>query len=241
MEGTCSTCHNTAAWERVDPSNVEGRFSHQSTGFLLEGAHATAACESCHDPDANRPDELTLTYLAASSGRAFPAPIAAECMSCHRDPHGGVLADVPGGAACINCHGQERWLPASYGLARHNAEARFALEGAHLTVACESCHRTEEGQLVLQPAFDACTACHREDDPHQGQFADRGCESCHTDSSFDLPDFDHSVTAFRLEGGHEDVECASCHFTEETSSGATFVRYAPLGTACVDCHLEEPR
>lgn len=241
MEGSCSSCHGTAGWERVDPSDVEGRFAHESTGFTLEGAHGRATCASCHDPAASRSEELHLSYLASVSVQPFPSPVAEECVSCHVDAHGGMLADLPGGATCTNCHGQDQWLPASYGLARHNAETRFPLEGAHLTVPCEGCHRTEAGELELQPAFDACTACHREDDPHEGQFADRRCETCHTVASFEISDFDHSATKFPLEGGHEDVDCASCHRAEETPAGVAFVRYAPLGTACTDCHLEEPR
>jgi hypothetical protein len=221
MEGTCATCHSTSGWNRVDLSAVEGRFEHASTGFALQGAHDRAACASCHDPRATRSPTLDLEFLAASTRSAFPTPDAVECVSCHIDVHQGALADAPGGPACSSCHGQEQWLPAAYGLSRHNTESRFALEGAHLTVACESCHRAIDGGLVLQMAFESCTSCHQEDDPHGGQFAGLGCEGCHTVDSFLLSEFDHAEPL---------AACTSCHQDDDPHSG----QFA--GQGCEGCH-----
>jgi hypothetical protein len=240
MAGACTTCHSTEGWDRVDPGTVEGRFEHESTGFLLEGAHEAAQCGTCHDPEARRSPDLQLSYVAASLTRAFPIPVADDCLACHRDVHEGVFADAPGGPSCTSCHGQQEWLPASYGIARHNLESRFQLADAHLTVACETCHRPAGATLDLSPPFETCATCHQDDDPHANQFADRTCDSCHTAVSFAIPDFDHEATAFPLEGGHEGVECAACHRTEEDPSGS-FVRYLPVPAECSDCHMDEPR
>jgi hypothetical protein len=241
MTGTCATCHSTEGWSRVTPGAVEGRFQHGTTGFPLEGSHARADCASCHSPGVARPASLRLAFVPSTLGRAFPAPVAIECLSCHVDAHDGALADAPGGPGCTSCHGQEEWVPASYGIARHNLEARFPLEGAHLTVACESCHRADSGRLVLEPLFDSCTSCHAAEEPHGTQFAARTCDSCHDVSSFAVPSFDHSRTRFALDGGHEDVACAGCHATEEPPGGSPFVRYTPIETACVACHSEDVR
>jgi hypothetical protein len=221
MQGSCATCHSTSGWSRVDPNAVEGRFAHASTGFALEGAHDRASCTSCHDPQATRSPTLDLEFPTASIGRVFATPEAVECVSCHIDVHEGALADVPGGSTCLACHGQEQWLPALYGITRHNTDSRFALEGAHLTVACENCHRSAQGALVLEPAFEACVSCHQEDDPHAGQFAGQGCEACHTVDSFLISEFDHAEPL---------ATCASCHQEDDPHEG----QFAEQG--CEACH-----
>ncbi|HSR41921.1 MAG TPA: hypothetical protein VLL48_07110, partial [Longimicrobiales bacterium] len=195
-------------------------------------------CAACHDPGATPPPGVRLTFPETSRHGAFPAPVATACASCHVDVHEGALADAPDGGACAGCHGQDAWLPADYGIARHNREARFLLEGAHRAVACEACHRPGGEALVLEPPADGCVTCHAADDPHQGQFVDRRCEECHTVSSFRIEAFDHDGTRFPLDGAHADVSCAACHPTERSGGTDPFVRYLPLGTRCADCHGE---
>jgi hypothetical protein len=107
-------------------------------------------------------------------------------------------------------------------------------------MTCEACHTTADFEEVAytHPA-DAvggqCRSCHLADDPHAGQFDDRGCASCHSTSSFALTVFDHTDTAFPLEGAHAQATCAACHRTE-TGPVTSFIRFRPLGTACTDCH-----
>lgn len=233
MDGSCGGCHATSGWSGVARSGVEGHFDHASTGFLLEGRHASAACAACHDPArAVSIEGLRLSFGEDSRGRTFPRPRADGCGSCHEDAHDGAFQASRGGSACEGCHGVDGWFPADYGIARHNREADYPLQGAHLTVPCGSCHRSPEEQLVLRPASDRCAACHGGTNPHGGQFADRDCDACHVVASFAVEDFDHGATRFPLDGAHGDLACASCHTPER---GGT-VRYAPLGVACRDCH-----
>lgn len=233
MTGVCETCHGTDGWSRVSPAGVEGRFDHASTGFLLEGGHGTLACAACHDPSvaAGLPG-VQLSFPEGARGRAFPRPGAETCRSCHQDPHQGAFASSPGGPACEGCHEVAAWLPADYGIGRHNRDAAYLLEGAHLAVPCASCHRPAGEALVERPAADRCATCHASADPHGGQFGDRDCSSCHSVASFGAGGFDHGDTRFPLDGAHEGLPCASCH----EADGDGTVRYAPLGTSCRDCH-----
>ena len=64
----CSTCHATDAF------TTEG-FDHNVTQFVLDGAHATTPCASCHVPEAGT--ESVVRYK----------PIGTECTDCH----GGAL------------------------------------------------------------------------------------------------------------------------------------------------------
>ena len=239
MTGACATCHSTTGWHDVAGAGLDGRFDHTRTRYPLTGAHATAACATCHDPRAPRPAAIRITWAAGSERATFGRPTYGTCLACHVDRHRGVFATSPGGAGCDNCHGNERWVPATYDLARHNAAgARFALTGAHLTVPCAGCHTPADSASgpVFRVTHTACAACHARDDPHHGQFAGRACEGCHVTAAFAQVTFDHARTRYPLDGAHARVSCASCHRLETAADGSTFRRYTPLGTACRDCH-----
>lgn len=241
MAGACRDCHTTLGWARVDPAGVEGRFDHGSTGFRLEGRHGAIACGLCHDPGLEA-EGIRRSFPAGSGGAAFPPPEASSCRSCHLEAHEEVVAqDAEGGSTgeCSACHGQDAWLPADYDLARHEALADFPLTGAHMAVPCESCHRDPPeagGALSLRLGPTECVSCHEEADPHGDQFRGRSCDACHSVTSFRIPDFDHGVTGFPLEGEHRDAACRACHGLLVGADGVERVRYRPLDTACRSCH-----
>ena len=81
--------------------------------FVLDGQHATTACESCH---VNRVFQDT----------------PSECVACHLEPeiHAGYF-----GLVCDSCHSTSAWAPAK--LVSHI----FPLDhGEQGLVACEVCH-----------------------------------------------------------------------------------------------------
>jgi predicted CXXCH cytochrome family protein len=165
-----------------------------------------------------------------------------SCESCHTpdNPHGDQFADAQGTTACVDCHITEGWIR---GIDFDHDETAFPLKGLHMTVDCASCHTSQpdaDGRAVQQFRGLAtnCEGCHQEDTPHQGQFADQTCESCHTTDGFAqaAQTFDHSLTHFPLIGAHQNATCGQCHGTEAAPDGRTFFRYRPLGTACKDCH-----
>jgi len=241
MGGTCTECHSTAGWKRVDLSAMESDFDHATTGFRLEGRHARLSCASCHAPGAPPDTAIRMRWRPADRARPYPPPLSDRCSSCHVDYHRGAFEARGDSGDCEACHGQDAWSPSTFDLFRHDRETDYRLQGAHRAVPCAGCHRNPDlGQdsLTFHFASVTCRSCHdRTDDPHHGQFGDRGCESCHTDTSFRTADrFDHAKTDFPLTGAHRDVPCASCHRKERLPDGSTMIRYRPLGTECSDCH-----
>jgi hypothetical protein len=82
----CQSCHNARHWDLWT-------FDHaKRTRFVLDGAHATVACERCHTQPAPK------GKLAAA--------LATNCLSCHRrdDVHDGAF-----GNACDQCHTTDQW------------------------------------------------------------------------------------------------------------------------------------
>lgn len=241
LGANCSECHSTAGWHRVASSSVETRFDHEATEFPLFGKHRELECEACHGRRPAWTDELRMRYRRGTEGYAYPRPVAESCTSCHVDYHRGVFSNSVGGIACDNCHAEEAWIPGRYDIPRHNEEASYALEGAHLTVPCIDCHPTpnpglEEKQFRLASA--ACVDCHQADDPHGQQFGNRRCSECHDVRSFQVFDFDHSRSSYPLDGKHRRTLCASCHPLEAGPGGKPLRRYKPLGSECRDCHTE---
>jgi hypothetical protein len=131
-------------------------FDHGLARFPLLGAHAEATCNACHESQVFK-----------------DAPT--ECDSCHADDdvHKGHL-----GRACEGCHNPLAWNAWTFD---HNEDTDFALEGAHASVRCESCHDVplESYEIVDR----SCGACHHKDDVHRGEFGS-DCERCHTTESF---------------------------------------------------------
>ena len=131
-------------------------FVHDLTRFPLLGEHGNLECESCHE-----------TKVFAETG--------AECISCHLedDPHAGKFEN-----ACQSCHNPVAW---DLWLFDHNTQTSFTLDGAHLDVACDDCHRSSLSSMLR--AGDNCGDCHRTDDVHDGEFGP-DCGRCHSGQSF---------------------------------------------------------
>ena len=207
LGAACSACHTPDGWS---PST----FNHASASFQLTGAHASAACTSCHS---------NMLY------RNTPT----DCYSCHakNDAHAGQF-----GTGCGSCHSTAAWLPATF---NHN-NSGFPLTGAHASAACASCHVNN----VFKGTPTNCYACHAKNDAHNGQFgtscgschsttawkpatfdhsivfpltgahAGLSCNSCHTNGSF---------TGLS-------TACASCHADPAYHAGLF------PGQACNQCH-----
>jgi len=140
---SCNQCHNPASWEQV-------KFDHQQTSFTLSGKHKDIQCLACHKNETNSSikDKIVFTGLQQ------------ECISCHTDQHKGQF-DEAGKTTCSKCHGTEQWKPSQFD---HNT-ARFKLDGAHVKVACEKCHKEEiiGDQKIVQYKLEQfeCVNCHQ--------------------------------------------------------------------------------
>ena len=204
----CDTCHTTANWQGA-------KFDHNTlTKFPLTGAHATVACTSCH---------LNGQFTTASSG----------CVSCHLQDFNKtaspnhVAAGFP--TTCNACHTTVQWRGAKFD---HNTSTKFALTGAHVSVACAQCHKNN---VFVGLAMD-CASCHLADfnkttNPnHLTAGFPTNCAVCHNTTQWPGAKFDHSKTRFALTGAHVTVTCAQCHV------GGKFTG-TPMD--CFSCHLKE--
>ena len=209
---SCADCHTTAGWKT-------SKFDHaREAGFALEGAHALAACTSCH-----------------RSGK-FDDKLPRDCYSCHKadDAHAGRL-----GTQCEQCHASQQWKPARFD---HKRDTKYALEGAHQNLDCHVCHTAS---LKEQKLATDCNSCHRAQDVHRGQLGLQ-CDQCHVPQGWrtDLH-FDHDLTDFPLVGLHTVVPCESCHITRAYKDAkgdclschkAQDKHKGSMGTACATCH-----
>lgn len=171
--------------------------------FPLAGGHRDVTCVACHGDDGNR------------------AP-RADCAGCHTDPHAGRLS-----RNCASCHRVEGWKTIRKTAFEHD-RTRFPLQGAHLQVACASCHR---GGRMAPIAHEACTDCHA--DPHRDE-APGACDRCHDLEAFRPSKVGveaHGAT-FPLVGAHRAVRCDGCHRIDRSWSFRRGV------ARCVECHRD---
>jgi len=220
---TCTKCHNTAGWERINQVN----FDHDQTNFPLRGKHAFLECEKCHLP-----------------GRPLKGLAYARCMDCHSDFHQRQFSDRASGGDCDACHTVDGFVPSTFTIAQHQ-KTDFRLAGAHLAIPCIACHKpmqTASGSKTIQFQFEAtnCQSCHR--DPHEGD-ADKyvkinGCTYCHNTDSWKAITFDHSQTDFGLIGRHAKIDCQACHKPVDREGQQIQLRFGGLTTSCQNCHKD---
>jgi hypothetical protein len=215
----CAGCHVTDDWRTISGAG----FDHARTRYPLEGLHVKVQCSGCHGQERKKP--------------AFAA-----CKDCHQDTHGGAARQRLDLLTCESCHNVAGFKPALFTIARHDSTA-FPLQGAHLATPCSACHQAAQGQpAALTMNHKLCTDCHQ--DPHQGRMdklaasstldQTLGCVACHNQNSWRVPDFDHRVTGYVLEGRHQGPACSSCHQQE----AADRVDFTGLDKACAACHKD---
>ena len=103
---------------------------------------------------------------------ALLAPVIARAQATRTEnPHGAIRE------ACATCHRANGWKVVKVGPGFVHAERTFPLEGAHLRVACMTCHRT----LDFAKTPPTCASCHS--DAHTGELG-TDCARCHTTRSF---------------------------------------------------------
>lgn len=222
---TCADCHSLDAWRPA-------AFGSHEVFWPLTGAHAVAACQSCHE--------------------AGYAGTPRDCVGCHLtqweqtvDPDHAV-AGIP--RTCVVCHGTSDWIPAE--LAGH--DDWWPLLGKHADATCESCHK--DGYTNTPRA---CDGCHdalyvATTKPNHGAASfPKTCETCHGFDTWEGATFDHAAK-WPLTGAHQDVTCESCHAggvyagTAKTCNGCHAADYTEtvspshtkwaLSTACETCH-----
>lgn len=148
-QGGCAHCHEPTGWTlpKIDHST-----------WPLTGAHASARCESCHKP--------TPEDRKAGKGPSYRG-VPRVCSGCHDDLHAGQFrASAPVIAECDRCHTTTVFKIPRFD---HAGLARWALTGAHATLACDKCHAAttlNDGTTTTRWRLpsNTCNYCHA--DPH---------------------------------------------------------------------------
>ena len=193
-------------------------FNHDKmTKYALFGKHREAKCTSCH------------------KGDLYKDKLQAACYACHQndDKHKGQE-----GKKCETCHKEDSWHKALF----DHRLSRFPLTGKHVLTECKKCHATP----TYKDARSDCGSCHEKQDVHKRRFGTL-CEDCHNTRDWEVWDFDHDKTSFKLDGGHKNAACYDCHLKpmdNKVSQSATCaschdkddVHNGSFGRQCERCH-----
>lgn len=203
---TCQGCHTTSALFTT------ATFNHPTAPFQLTGAHASLACQSCHQ------------------GSVTNTPT--DCYSCHTNDFAAtnnpnhVSAGFP--HTCTQCHSTTDWTSATF----DHSTTGFPLTGDHANLQCAQCHASGYTNTPSN-----CYACHQADYTnattpvnHVAAGLPQTCQDCHTTMSpFTTTTFSHPSSPFALTGAHTTVACQSCHKGSVTSTP----------TDCYSCHSND--
>jgi hypothetical protein len=215
----CATCHKV---EGFTPSffTIE---QHQKSNFKLDGAHIAQPCFSCH--------------FTADKKWVF-SKMKTECVACHTDIHKGYFDQKYYGTnSCTTCHTTESWATVTF---EHDS-TNYKLVGAHQTVQCSGCHidyTVKPFRQAFRGLSKQCSLCH--EDIHGKQFEKNGitdCARCHDNKAWEMTNFNHDNTAYKLDGKHVNVACEKCHklaYLENTK----IKTYKITNHRCIDCHLK---
>jgi len=244
MGDRCADCHNELASQIQDVTSMHGRmmhdapdlrcrdchsehrgpdalltvmtnaeFPHDVTGFSLDGHHTTVTneafvCSDCHGEDISQFDPQM-------------------CDTCHRQMDAAFMTSHTSsyGSICLDCHDGVDSLVSGF---NHN-DFSFKLTGEHRGASCMQCHNGARNLGDFQSIPQACYACHRLDDAHDGQLG-TDCAACHETDGWKPANFDHNLSNFKLEGKHVDVACNDCH-----KNGVL----AGTPSDCYSCHQQD--
>lgn len=207
----CHPEHRGAAAVLTDMNDAA--FPHNVVGFSLNGHQLTAArepftCQDCHTKDISTVDLNT-------------------CAACHRQLDAAFMTAhaLSYGTACLECHDGVDRLGKNFD---HNSFS-FKLRGKHAELSCDPCHFTARAYAAFKVTPQECYSCHQSDEPHQGRFGS-ACESCHNEDGWLPAKFDHNLSAFKLEGRHQEVACESCHRNNV---------FKGIPSDCYSCHQQD--
>jgi hypothetical protein len=217
----CLDCHTVNTFRyKMDPEN----FDHDLTSFPLLGKHVAVDCRSCHTED-------------------LTAPLAHdECRSCHENHHKNEFSPDFLLKDCAECHQVEGFSPSHFDIDDHD-ETAFPLKGAHLATPCIFCHQKGENWIYNQLS-ETCVSCH--EDIHKGYlssayYPEADCRICHSEKTWDAPNFDHTKTGYELVGAHASVDCRSCHIPDNTDDQLAASPVFTVSSECSSCHSDEHR
>ena len=197
--------------------------------------------------------------------------LSPKCLECHTPIQTRIIDELGfhGNLKekdCLACHTDHmdrnfemiHWEPSQKDF--DHLQTGYELEGKHLKLNCNECHRSEF--IVLEDILDyaksqttrdvlsstfmglgsSCANCHV--DVHAGEFGEKTCDDCHNENNWAAAkvDYDHDFeTNFPLRGAHKKVECEKCHTTTQNAVGNFQVhQFTGLKhNLCTNCHRDE--
>jgi hypothetical protein len=205
----CLKCHDESSWKKTHD------FVHDTnTRYAIDGKHLELKCNDCHLPTGRK--NPTRMPNASQGVYHWDKLETKTCENCHNNPHIGQFKPALLAKGCTSCHTTRGWNELKSENSFDHSKTRFPLTGAHTIAACKDCHEVQGKKVYKFKSFDQkfCIDCHT--NVHTGQFSAKfsaqSCVQCHTTSNFTqrLP-FDHSLTAYKLEGSHAKLNCTDCH------------------------------
>ncbi len=231
----CETCHTVVDFHRATFTIIK----HRATRFPLVGAHVAVPCADCHKQGATGRTDKVLPFHFEDR----------TCTACHKDPHKGEFNDRMARRrangtlfGCEACHNAKTWADVN---GFDHSKTKFALVGAHRTVACGDCHKAATNyESRFKGTSHLCEACHN--DAHDSQFVAKDgkthCGDCHNAQRWVPSTFDHDTrTRFALTGGHTNVLCEKCHTQTKLVADKSIIVYKNTPTKCVGCHGDNPK
>lgn len=215
---SCKDCHSEQSFTLIKSNTT---FDHDKTDFKLEGKHKQVACKTCHKTK-------------------FTSPIQySRCTNCHTDYHNNQFAKQGVTPDCSQCHTVNGFVGSSYTIEQHN-ESIFPLKGAHLATPCFACHK-KEAKWSFREIGLRCVDCHA--DIHKPAISEKyypqsGCENCHNENRWNLVNFNHDKTNFKLGGAHSKKTCRDCHF-KPVPDGKFTQQFAGMPVNCSGCHTDQ--
>jgi hypothetical protein len=243
MADRCLACHADVSAQMREVASLHGGINQ---------SNPTLKCIQCH-PDHRGPDApLTDTTLAdfphealgfSLTGHALTVTREAflcsdchtqgvatfalqDCTSCHQQIDAGFMQTHAGqyGAECLACHdGVDRFGKKF----THNFD--FKLIGEHAQINCAECHVNVRAAADFDTAPADCFSCHAQDDPHKSRFGS-DCALCHASEAWTPAQFDHNLSAFKLDGEHAEASCEDCHQNDV---------FAGTPSDCYSCHAKD--
>ncbi len=212
----CSECHTVENFSFTSYTIQR----HSTTSFALTGSHLAIPCQSCHQKN----DKWKFKIEGS------------KCLNCHKNVHGdSIERKIKSGQNCELCHSTEKWSAVTF----NHELTGYKLLGMHLKQNCSKCHTSKNESAGIKIDFitnSECVTCHK--DIHVGQFTENGivnCRRCHNFDNWKPNLFDHSKTAFPLEGAHSGVPCYKCHKSVVDEKGR-YVKYKFGEVKCALCH-----
>lgn len=258
VDKPCIECHGDHHGADASLTKEEARsaFTHDLTGFTLEGAHDGVDCSECH----KGPLDEHAASCADCHEDTHSSALGPECGLCHspvswkadlkvlsnhllemEGPHGEKAcadchthgANLAGDVPCAACHDQAHGGSASNCSQCHEVTAFKPAQFDHgpCTCAFPGLHQSNEclgchDDFVFTNTPTQCAGCHEADLKHDPLGA---CSRCHTALSWKENLFDHDKRSkFPIAGAHLEVSCSQCH-TEEGVFGG-------LPMDCASCH-----